>query len=786
MKRSLLILLTLIVLLFALVACAKNNTDAESSDTSVETTSEATTKAQDTSSETTADTTSEAEKPTEPLPSIAELDLSDYSVVVPNKSTSVTNVAKKLCTGIRTNTQVSVGYMSEVLIGESGPVILLGDTKYPESAEAKALLTEEYSFVIKVFDGGRIAICATEDGVLVEAVEYFLENCISNDNATFLLDDDSSLYRRIDLDGLDNATLLSINGSTKYGIVYPENADSGTKKIIERFAGEITEKTDISLSLNKDSAVASDFEIVIGDTNRSDTDTMSVGDSGWRISLDGKKIFINGSTMPILADVLNMFTSEYLQVDGEFVYIDKELSATETKTGYDREGWEIAAPAYEGGTLALVYNNGTGRYNSNIANESNMMLVSETSATDFNAYLAKLENNGYELITKTVIDDNIYAQYEKGYSLIYAYYTHCFTEARIIDDCASVSEDEFEYIYEVKEGETFDVTQYGIMSTHDGTWPTNGMFYVIKLADNSVVLVDGGNGDQATNAAADGVYNYLRELTGIPEGEKIRVAALYYTHPHGDHVNMSPKLVSRHGDQLVIERVMCNFPNENVPVGDDKWSGTIVKFLGSLKSKYPDVKMIQLHRGQKIELGGATFTALYTQEDTVSATTGVPSFAELNNYTAVVMMEANGVKTLFLGDVGNNSEREEVMDLLLIPFSAETLKCDIVQVAHHGYNRLDRVYSTINAEYALFSTFDIADKTELSYNQKIIYNMLLENGLTDDTIFFQGRKSWNLSMLDGDITVTYDDIRGYDEGYLEHLASCAGHSYSVAYGKTFE
>ena len=249
---------------------------------------------------------------------------------------------------------------------------------------------------------------------------------------------------------------------------------------------------------------------------------------------------------------------------------------------------------------------------------------------------------------------------------------------------------------------------------------------------------------------------------------------------------MSPRLVSRHGDKIEIERLMVNFPNENVPVGDDKWSGTIVNFIGSLESKYPNIKMIQLHRGQQIELGGASFTVMYTQEDTVSAETGVPSFTALNNYTAVIMMEANGVKTLFLGDVGNkNDEKEVVMDILLSPYSDETLKCDVVQISHHGYNRLERAYDKFKATYALFSTFDVNDKQLLSYNQKIIYNALLARGFTDDTIFFQGRKSWNLSMLDGKITVTYDDIRGYDDGYLEHLASCAAHQYTVAYGKTF-
>lgn len=782
MKKLFILLLTLLLVLGCLFACANNGED-ETGDTTVQTSDDAQSSA-DTSDTDSSDTDADSDA------DIVAAALSDYNIIIPNKcSSNVTNAAKMLATDIKSKTSASLIYLSDILMGEKGPVILLGDTKYPESAATKALLTEDYSFAIKMFEGGRIAICATEDGVLYEAVEYFVENYISAITKDLVKADGIDHYQQIDLDGVDNSILLSINEMTRYGVVYPSDADTMTKRLVERFASKLQAKTGASFSVyddSKKSAASCDYEIVIGATDRPGVSLSEADVAKWVIGAQGAKIFISGYTAPILSDALNEFVTECVSVEGEFAYVNKDISMREDNEDYIRDGWNIAAPAYDGGTLSPSYNNGTGRYNGNAANESSMHVVGNTSADDFNAYLAKLETNGYELIAKNTIDDNIYAQYEKGYSLVYAYYTNCFAEARIIDDCASVSEDEFEYSYEVKEGETIDVTQYGIMSTHDGTWPSNGMFYIIKLADNSVILIDGGNSDQATNGAVDGVYEYLREITGTPEDEKIRVAALFYTHPHGDHVNMSPRLVSRYGDKIDIERLMVNFPNENVPVGDDKWSGTIVNFLGSVRSKYPDIKMIQLHRGQEIELGGATFTVMYTQEDTVIASTGTPNFQELNNYTSVIMMKANGVKTLFLGDVGNNSEREEVMDLLLTPFSEETMKCDVVQVAHHGYNRLDRVYSTIKAKYALFSTFDIEDKTKLSYNQKIIYNMLLENGLTADTIFFQGRKSWNLSMLDGKVTVTYDDIRGYDEGYLDHLASCEGNKYTTVYGKTFE
>ena len=154
MKRLLLVALVLMLTLLCIISCANNGEGSETGDTTGATV--------ESTADTSADTSADTEEGTDTERSWADVDelsISDYYIVIPNKCpTEITNVAKKLSTGIRTTSGKSVTYMSDVLIGESGPVILLGDTKHPESAETKKLLTDEYSFAIKVFDGNRIAI----------------------------------------------------------------------------------------------------------------------------------------------------------------------------------------------------------------------------------------------------------------------------------------------------------------------------------------------------------------------------------------------------------------------------------------------------------------------------------------------------------------------------------------------------------------------------------------------------------------------------------------------------
>ena len=105
----------------------------------------------------------------------------------------------------------------------------------------------------------------------------------------------------------------------------------------------------------------------------------------------------------------------------------------------------------------------------------------------------------------------------------------------------SASVAEFDYTYAKKSGDTTGVYQYALPlvdATH--TWGQNyvdrGMLYVVKLADGRVVIFDGGESVQFTNARLDDLMDFLRDITGVGKNGTVTIAAWFLTHAHQDHM----------------------------------------------------------------------------------------------------------------------------------------------------------------------------------------------------------------------------------------------------------
>ena len=118
MKRLLLATLVLILSLLCIISCSNNGDVDETGDTTNATV--------ESTADSSADSSADTEESTETDRSwadVSELSISDYYIVIPNKSPAeITNVAKKLSTGIRTTSGKSITYMSDILIGEKGNV----------------------------------------------------------------------------------------------------------------------------------------------------------------------------------------------------------------------------------------------------------------------------------------------------------------------------------------------------------------------------------------------------------------------------------------------------------------------------------------------------------------------------------------------------------------------------------------------------------------------------------------------------------------------------------------
>ena len=350
----------------------------------------------------------------------------------------------------------------------------------------------------------------------------------------------------------------------------------------------------------------------------------------------------------------------------------------------------LAAGVYNAGPVIADDRNGA------TPDDSKMQVVSEVKAADFDAYVAKLKTagvNGY--LERSQGPDKCFAfkQDEKYY---HVNYIEKRGEIRVIEDVTSTVLPEFAYTARGEQKTIF--YQYGLYydPNNDCTDTTVncGMLYVIRLSDNSLFMVDGGFIFQCTDEMMDGLWKFLLRITNTPENGKIRIAGWYFTHAHDDHIDGCTKLVNRHHDQIVFERLLFNFPPYPNTWG---YSDTTFDMKKMVLKHYPDVKILKLHKGQKFSLADMEIEVLYTQEDAAEKEDlGKIHLRDFNCTSSIIKLTIDGKHVMMLGDTNEETER------LMEKYSEPSLwKSDMVQVAHHCFNYLDTLYEWIAAPVAV-------------------------------------------------------------------------------------
>lgn len=322
--------------------------------------------------------------------------------------------------------------------------------------------------------------------------------------------------------------------------------------------------------------------------------------------------------------------------------------------------------------------------------------VTETSAGSFRRYLAALASNGYQTVLEHEIEGNLIAELRGDGHLLHAVYTPGDGTARFALDRVSEGLDTFGYRTEPGAGKrTFgtEVYQFGLYYTgmRAGFSCDCGMCYLIRLSDNALFFVDGGYNAQITEAAAEELWRLMHEITGTPMGGTIRIAGYFCTHAHNDHMDMFSHLVRMHHEEMTVERVMFNFVADEVtPLCPETYL-----LINRVRKYYPQVRFRKLHMGDAFCLADARFEVLQTHEDSIGAA-GNEIIGGFNDTSTVLKVTFDGRSFLILGDIDNRAE-----DVLLRHYTAKTLHADIVQCAHHVFNRLDRLYDVIDADWAL-------------------------------------------------------------------------------------
>lgn len=214
---------------------------------------------------------------------------------------------------------------------------------------------------------------------------------------------------------------------------------------------------------------------------------------------------------------------------------------------------------------------------------------------------------------------------------------------------------------------------------------TQMMSYIITTPDKKTMVIDGG-----TYSEGDGLYLYNKLLEC---GKKVDLWVI--THAHDDHYGALGWMLNNiQNFDIEISRLYYSFPptewhNRMDPSEIDaiRWFNEGVEKQG--------LKPYTLTAGTTLLCGQLKIDVLTDGKD-------YKNYNSVNDTTSVLRVHFPKNDVLFLGDLGKDKGYDVINT---IPH--ELLRCDIVQMAHHGQNGADKAfYQVVKPKICLYTAPD--------------------------------------------------------------------------------
>ena len=480
-------------------------------------------------------------------------------------------------------------------------------------------------------------------------------------------------------------TLVS-GGVAHVKVIRPSNVDTDSMpvKVAIEIRKAINSATGISPELGDDwkksdqEHDSSTLEILVGATNYPESaevmSTLSYGE--YAVKAVGNKIVIFSYTDSGYTKAMNTITSAIRASAEDAADGTKTLTlyAEQLDTVKQSHAMTSALPVYEGGTFSSV---------SDMGDECWGVVIEDTTLEQYYSYVELLEKSGYTAYTTSTISGSYFiVMYNKDYTVNAGYYNN-LSEVRIIiepfsektlptqkSDAAPVT--------------TSQISMIGVEGIYSGEYQQNGMCIIYRLSDGSFVIVDGGHHGNSSIYAAN-IIKALREQSKeyAKTDKDITIAAWIISHPHTDHFGT---LMNEYKQftKFNFERIMVNFWPE---AAFETAKATTSSFATGLYKNYNKtvsvareigVDYVTPHVGQVWWFGDTSFEILYTIESYL------PKVATGFNTSSIVFRstttDASGKSTtaIITGDATGHALA------VCNKMYKNNLKCDIVQVAHHG------------------------------------------------------------------------------------------------------
>lgn len=457
-------------------------------------------------------------------------------------------------------------------------------------------------------------------------------------------------------------------------------------------------------------------EILIGSTNRKESSLppeLGEADCYWSVVVTEDKVVINGSNEYAIGLAVDHFLSQLPEeASGESLMMSPEWTKEVTMKDYYREGWLLQdIPAYQGENILAtnLYSCGVylTEYGTKDATAIVMQSVRETTAEDAANYARIMQTNGYTEESHTAIENNEFYRFVKDNQRVYVNFYGNEGRATIeLDESGNPSAALGSYTYEPKDGEQTEYYMFGLkmdpygyslkQEKNTSGYIDNGACLVVKLADNSVILIDGGAAQQMGKEDADRLYRFLCQITGTEENGVINVAAWYITHFDSDHTTGFSTVINANPERYNLQRLVCNLPD--LAVTSKTTYDAIVMPNGAVRKHYPNAQEIRLRTGDVLQLADVTITTYFSHADFADEA-GKYNTTNFNSTSTVALFTSGaGMKMLITGDSIAKSE-----SVYCNNFSTKSFKCDIMQQPHHNRTDISTLYEYANAQVMLFT-----------------------------------------------------------------------------------
>ena len=348
------------------------------------------------------------------------------------------------------------------------------------------------------------------------------------------------------------------------------------------------------------------------------------------------------------------------------------------------------APAYEGG--------GTEEFFESLEVYRSYYCVEHgADKSDFMGYCEKLEKEGFEKFSSKSAGENLFATYFDGENIVNVsfisykdvdkYVTRDVSYVLISVDSVRNSSlpckaEKFEKITDVT------VSYVSILTV------------IVRLLDGRFLVIDSGVMDDTEK-----IYDFLCK-NNVREG-KPTVAAWMFSHAHGDHVGGFIGILKNHSDDVVVERVIHNFPGEELYMPNKNYMECIPNREGLyMTNRSNEIARLMkenmrggiftiAHAGQTFEFPGVSVEVLQTSENLYKK-----QMFDTNMSSVIYMLTMPAGKMLALGDAVDAAVK------ILRKIYSKNLACDIVVLAHHALNGGDyEMYYDTGAVGAIWTNY---------------------------------------------------------------------------------